>query len=141
MGNPPMNVFEASIENEGNELRLRIGKDRVPIDVSAVARAALETAPGKPVTAGIRAEAISVADDGREGTLAVTIEQVELLGHETLVAVKTASGVRMLVRLAALRDLAAGSVLRLALDPARIYLFGADGCSIPGSAPSVTRTR
>ncbi len=141
MGSPPMNVFAAVLVLESGGPRLRVGDDRIAVDLSAVPEADVRALAGKPISAGIRAEAIELAREAAEGSVAATVEHVELLGHETLVVAKTAGGVRLLIRLPAMRPLAPQAAVRLVLDPGSIYVFDADGRTVPGSAPSVTRTR
>jgi ABC-type sugar transport system ATPase subunit len=110
IGNPPMNLFPARIEGT----TLHLGEQAVPI------------APGRArrtgsVTAGVRPEAVALAEPGPTA-LPATVEHVEYLGHETLVHA-AAGAVRLVARVPGMRELASGAGIALRLDPERIYLF------------------
>jgi ABC-type sugar transport system ATPase subunit len=108
IGTPPMNLFPAAL-------------------AAAVLPAHLAGATsGRRLTAGIRPEAVTLADGAAPGTLDAVVERVELLGHETLVEAK-AGEIQMTARIPTMRELAKGEHVRLRLDPARLYLFDEDG--------------
>ncbi|MGH7855749.1 MAG: hypothetical protein ACREQY_00330, partial [Candidatus Binatia bacterium] len=59
--------------------------------------------------------------------------------HEILAAVRVGAadgaGVRLIVRLPAVPDLAPGAPVGLRIDPAEFYLFGEDGLSLSAPPP------
>jgi multiple sugar transport system ATP-binding protein len=62
--------------------------------------------------------------------LHLTVEHVEWLGHETLLYLR-AGDERVVARIPGMLTLAAAEPVTLAVDPARVYLFGADGAALP----------
>jgi ABC-type sugar transport system ATPase subunit len=80
--------------------------------------------------AGVRPEAVSLGAAWGEGALAATVEQVEALGHETLVHVRIAGGdapVRWVVREPGMARFASGDSVALRVAPDAVHWFGADG--------------
>jgi len=91
----------------------------------------LPGASAKPdAVAGVRPEAVTLGPAGGEGTLAATVEQVEALGHESLVHVRLAAGdaaVRWVVREPGMTRHAVGDAVALRVPPDAVHWFGADG--------------
>ena len=80
------------------------------------------------ITIGIRPEVLTLAPESAAGTLHLTVEHVEWLGHETLAHLRAAGDDgRVVVRLPGMHALTAGQPVALAVDPERIYLFDAAG--------------
>jgi ABC-type sugar transport system ATPase subunit len=89
-------------------------------------------AGGDDLTAGVRPEAVALADSGASGALDGTVVQVESLGHETLVHVRLAAGgseapVRWVVREHGMARRRTGDAVSLRVDPAALHLFAGDG--------------
>ena len=85
-------------------------------------------------TIGVRPEAVALAPAGG-GTLAATVEQVEALGHETLVHVRLAGGdageaPRWVVREHGMAVHAPGERVALRVDANALHRFGRDGRAI-----------
>ncbi len=96
IGNPPMNLLPAAV--------LRVDG----------------------VTAGVRPEAIALANDG-DG-VAATVEHVEELGHESLAHLRVEGAPQQVVaRLPGMPDVEVGQRVTLAIDPAHIRTFDASG--------------
>jgi multiple sugar transport system ATP-binding protein len=115
IGNPPMNLFPATLEGT----TLRIGAQTLPMSPARARRSGA-------VTAGVRPEAVSLAESG----LRATVEHVEYLGHETLVhagVVADGEPIRIVARIPGMRELDKGTTVALRLDPERIYVFDAAG--------------
>ena len=129
IGNPPMNLLPGRLlpdASGGAAVSVSGGTLRI---ASAPPRSA---ASQGTITVGIRPEALTLAADGTAGTLRLTVEHVEWLGHETLAHLHTGDGdARLIARLPGMHTLAAGQPVTLAVDPARIHLFGADGAALP----------
>jgi ABC-type sugar transport system ATPase subunit len=126
IGNPPMNLFPTRVTAAANgTAALQIGDQQLPLTPGRAA-----AAPGTPLTAGIRPEAIQLAHDEGPGVLRATVEHVEYLGHETLAHVRlgtTDEAVRLIARLPGMHRLDPAATIRLRLDPERLYLFDASG--------------
>ena len=77
-------------------------------------------------TVGLRASALRVV--GRPGDIALpgTVELAEIAGSDTFVHVATAAG-ELVAQLTGVHYFGLGTALTLYLDPAQVYLFGADG--------------
>jgi multiple sugar transport system ATP-binding protein len=119
MGNPPMNLFPARLDDQDGRLVLRVGDQTLPAGDRP-------RAPRRvPLTAGVRPEAFRVGTDG----LRAVVEHVENLGHETLVYAR-AGDVTLVARVAGMPELAVGSRVALGVEPASIYLFDADGAAV-----------
>jgi ABC-type sugar transport system ATPase subunit len=157
IGNPPMNLFPSRLipGKRRDGLVLQLGGQTVPIAPTGAAEERLRAHLDVPLTAGVRPEALRVypaspAQDAAGGDRAgarATVEHVECLGHETLVHLRVDAGddgapagssaarvetahpdaVPLVARIDGLPGLAKGDAVRVELDPARVYLFAADG--------------
>jgi ABC-type sugar transport system ATPase subunit len=78
------------------------------------------------VTLGIRPEHLSIRPEGA-GDLPATVTLRETLGGDAYLYVRTPSGQAMVVRAEGDTALNHGDRIGLALPPARVHLFGADG--------------
>ena len=92
----------------------------------------LAAAPGDDVMAGVRPEAVTLAEPGAAGALAGTVVQLEALGHETLVYVRLARGdgetpVRWVVREHGMVRHRMGEPVSLRVEPAAVHLFARNG--------------
>ena len=129
IGNPPMNLFPARLVGVAQgRLALQWGEQQAPLSaVPAGWRAWLE----RPLTAGIRPEAVRVADAGTEEGILTTVVDVEYLGHETLVKVQPAGAdpamTAIVARLPGMRRFDRGDGLRVQFATDRLYLFAAAG--------------
>jgi multiple sugar transport system ATP-binding protein len=129
IGSPPMNLFPARLSlDAGGQAWLEIGAGRVALPAGA-ASGALRGRTGQQLTAGCRAEALRLAAGGEDGVLHGVTEEVECLGHETLVRARVGEGA-FHVRLPGMRAPAKGEPIALAIDAAQLHLFGEDGAAI-----------
>ncbi|MBI3768484.1 MAG: ATP-binding cassette domain-containing protein [Deltaproteobacteria bacterium] len=150
IGNPPMNLFAARLGvDEYGGAALTLGAQTITISAERLAKVK-GAARDRVLTAGIRPEHLRLADaktgaEARRDTPALdaVVEHVEWLGHETLAYVRVpddtpaaerdAAGAHQLVaRLPGMQMLSTGDAVRLALDPAHLYFFDADGRALPG---------
>jgi ABC-type sugar transport system ATPase subunit len=80
------------------------------------------------LVAGVRPEALRLGRAGAADALAATVEQVEALGHETLVYVRLgAADARWVVREPGMARHAAGESVTVHVAPDAVHLFAADG--------------
>jgi ABC-type sugar transport system ATPase subunit len=129
IGSPPMNLFPARLAcDAGGRVWLELAELRVALPADARS-AALRALAGSEITAGCRAEALRLAGEGEAGALRARVEEVECLGHETLVRAR-AGELALTVRLPGVRPLAKGEPVALAIDAAQLHLFGADGAAL-----------
>ena len=89
IGSPHMNLYEGMVEEEGDELAVRLGAQRLALDASVLnRRPALRAQIGQPVVVGIRPEdmedAAVVADHPDDQRLEAEVDVREALGAETL---------------------------------------------------------
>ena len=120
VGEPPMNVFAASIRCEGDQVSFGLG-DQVRLDYPASAfapevRAAL--AKRSHATIGIRPYAVKRAADGVEAKVAVN----QWLGDQTHIAADFAGGTMVLVEHDRVR-LTPGETIRIHLAPGSLHVF------------------
>ena len=111
IGSPPMNFAPAHLLLEG------------PADDERVA--------------GVRPEAVTLAEPGAPGALAATVLQSEALGHETLVHVRLATGpggaeLRWVVREHGMARRRAGEPVALRVERGALHFFGRDGRALAG---------
>jgi multiple sugar transport system ATP-binding protein len=134
IGNPPMNLFPTRFSTDARgRSGLLVGTQTLPF-TGYEGRATLERAKTEAtLTAGVRPEALPVAAaEAGNGTLAVTVEYVEYLGHETLAHVRVAGAgddgaVPLVARLQGMHAFAKGAPLHLQWDARQVHLFGAGG--------------
>ncbi|MCS5557430.1 MAG: sn-glycerol-3-phosphate ABC transporter ATP-binding protein UgpC [Arenicellales bacterium] len=89
IGSPHMNLYEGMVEEEGDELAVRLGAQRLALDASVLnRRPALRAQIGQPVVVGIRPEdmedAAVVTDHPDDQRLEAEVDVREALGAETL---------------------------------------------------------
>lgn len=121
-GSPSMNLISGDIVHENGAARFRSPR----FDV-ALPEAFKSARPGKS-TLGIRPEHVGV-HVGANGGTTLTVRLVEPLGRDTLLYFDIGSE-RAFVAISEglkLADLKTGAPVSLSFDPARLYLFGADG--------------
>ncbi|NKE43790.1 ABC transporter ATP-binding protein [Roseomonas frigidaquae] len=113
IGSPPINLLPAEARADGaimtEGLRLH-------------AHGAL---PAGRVTLGLRPEALELAPPETPGTLPVSLRRAENLGAEWLLHAVTPGGTDLVARVPATAPVP--ERFSLAIDPARLHLFGADG--------------
>jgi ABC-type sugar transport system ATPase subunit len=129
IGSPPMNLFPARLSCDAAGLVwLELAETRLALPPGA-GRGALRALAGKQITAGCRAEALRLAGDGEAGTLRALVEEVESLGHETLVRAR-AGELAFTVRLPGMRPIAKSEPIAVAIDAAQLHLFDEDGTAL-----------
>ena len=118
IGTPPMNFLEAEVSANGGAPHVRLGESSFPLDDGAGVR------PGK-VVLGIRAEAIAVEQERRDGTIQATVVVVEPLGSHNLLTVRIGED---LVKVSTRPDVfpEPASDLWLRFEPARIRWMDPD---------------
>jgi multiple sugar transport system ATP-binding protein len=112
IGSPAMNVLPASAEGPV----VAAGPFRLHVPEAA------ERAARAPVELGVRPDDLLVTPDG-DGA-AATVDVVEAAGNETFLHLD-ADGHRLVARVGAEFRPAPESVVRISVDPARVYLFDA----------------
>jgi ABC-type sugar transport system ATPase subunit len=131
IGSPPMNLLPGRFAAAGAGTGVDVAGQRITIDQPPGCVA------GGAVTVGLRPEALRLAALASTApVIRARVEQVEYLGHETLVHLDAGGegdGVRFIARLAAAAPVGLGELADLAIDPASIHLFAADGEAIPRS--------
>jgi ABC-type sugar transport system ATPase subunit len=136
LGSPPMNLFAAPLAADAPAPMLVVGEQRLvlPALSEPVRRAA---AAGRPLTIGVRPEALVLADPGAPRTLAAVTRHVEHLGHETLVHLQMGT-VALVARTDGMRTWPRDAPVGVAVDPDALYFFDASGAAV--DAPNRTAT-
>jgi len=86
IGSPAMNLFEATISDDGSLLQL--GSQRLPLSETLYQRVpSLRAYAGRKIVVGLRAEDLPIAtgEQKSDATLVARVEEVEALGSELLV--------------------------------------------------------
>jgi len=138
IGSPGMNIFDTVLRSgEGGGLALELGARLLALPPEVVSRhPGLDGVIGQPLLGGIRPEAFLLPSAPLRGAaLQVTVNAVELLGHETLIYFNAVDGfgegdTQMVARLPAAQPVNVGSGLSLVLDTANLYFFNAQGEAI-----------
>lgn len=123
VGEPPMNVFSASVATTGESVSFGLG-DGVKLDYPASAFAPeVRAALGKRdrVTIGIRPYAVKRAEDGVAAKVAVN----QWLGDQTHIAADFAGGTMVLVEHDRV-SLTPGETIRIHLAPKSLHVFDAE---------------
>lgn len=123
VGEPPMNVFSASVATSGESVSFGLG-DGVKLDYPASAFAPeVRAALGKRdrVTIGIRPYAVKRAEDGVAAKVAVN----QWLGDQTHIAADFAGGTMVLVEHDRV-SLTPGETIRIHLAPKSLHVFDAE---------------
>jgi multiple sugar transport system ATP-binding protein len=127
LGNPPMNLVDATLESRGGESIVRLA--RAEISLSPAIRTALGGRADGNVVLGIRPEDLYETPPPGYRTTArvpVRVVAVEPLGAETLVVVALDGGQdEIIARLGRDTALRAGDRIDIALDAGAIHLFDA----------------
>jgi multiple sugar transport system ATP-binding protein len=128
IGAPAMNFLAGEVvgvDAGGTTVRL-LGDTTV-----TVPRVAESATAGQRVTVGVRPQhvALAAADAG----MGLSIEIVEILGSETVVHARAATGEPLLAVLGGQHRLTRGETVRLAFAPENVHLFGEDGIRLAGT--------
>jgi len=121
-GSPSMNLIAGDIVHENGAVRFRSPRFDVALPDS------LKSARAGTATLGVRPEHVGV-NVGSNGGTELAVRLVEPLGRDTLLYFDIGSERAFVAISEGLRlaDLNAGAPVSLSFDPARLYLFGADG--------------
>jgi multiple sugar transport system ATP-binding protein len=135
IGNPPMNLFPVRVSIEDGRPRLDLGGQTIAVVAEDGLASTLGPLAGRPLTGGVRAEALRLAHPG-ESPIRVRVEHTEALGHETLVTVRAGTadrpdGTNLIVRLPPTNAATQGQSLELAFDPRALHLFDESGQALP----------
>ncbi len=127
IGSPRMNVVAAVVGPDG----------RPVLAGGAVFPVRTDLAPGTRIDVGIRAEHLSPAENGDEGTLSGAVRVVEHLGSDVFVhlAVEGAA-YPVIVRIGGERQVRAGDLFRVTPEPSSIHVFDAAGLRVPTRSPA-----
>ena len=118
IGTPPMNTFEATVAT-GEAPDLVVGGGRLPLPPQLNAR--LEE--HQKVLAGVRPEHLVIGEAGAVDGVQATVQNVEWLGHESLVNLHV-DGQRVVMRLTgSTASLAPGQAVGLNTAAAHVLLF------------------
>jgi len=129
IGSPSMNLIASHVEPAGDGLVLSLAGERIAVGHGLEARFDNPVgSAGKVTQIGLRPEdAVDphLAGEGRR--LHGRVVMTELLGREQMVYLDLRDGTRGVARLHADHRAHAGDEIAIGIDPARLYLFRADG--------------
>jgi glycerol transport system ATP-binding protein len=112
---PPMNLIEGKVTQSG-----------VMLNGGLSLLIALPTSPSDTLTVGVRAGALRVHQREGDLVLAGKVELAEISGSDTFVHVHTQVG-ELVAQLTGVHVFSLGEAIKLYLNPAQVYVFGADG--------------
>ncbi|MCG8038890.1 MAG: sn-glycerol-3-phosphate ABC transporter ATP-binding protein UgpC [Candidatus Thiodiazotropha taylori] len=131
LGNPGMNIFDATLNRDTAMLQLAGGAWQIPYKKLLAGKPSLTKYMERPLLAGLRPEMFSTSSSGAE----VIVQSVESLGHECLVHF-TPSGASgsdqktLIARLPGTAIYQAGQSIRLGFNPGWLHFFTADGDAV-----------
>jgi ABC-type sugar transport system ATPase subunit len=120
LGAPQMNFLPGTVAEASGSLAIVVDDNRATF---TLARSS-PLAAGSAATIGIRPEHLAFAADG---PLAAKVEATEVLGAETVVHARLASGTPLTVAVRGISDVAPGATIRLAADHRFIHVFNEQG--------------
>jgi multiple sugar transport system ATP-binding protein len=132
LGNPGMNIFDATLNRETAMMQLAAGAWQIPFEPLLARKPSLVKYMDQPLLAGLRPEMFSTSTSGVEAS----VESVEALGHECLVYFTPLCVVpgrvrdTLIARLPGPAVNEAGQSIRLRFDPERLHLFTQEGDAI-----------
>jgi multiple sugar transport system ATP-binding protein len=123
VGEPPMNVFEASVSNGGDRLAFGLNEGvKLDYPVSAFAPGVRDALLARrKVVLGIRPYAVKRSADGVKAAVAVS----QWLGDQTHIAADFAGGTMVLVEHDRTK-LAVGETIGIHLDPSSLHVFDSE---------------
>jgi multiple sugar transport system ATP-binding protein len=133
IGSPGMNLIPSRLEPSGDGPALALAGERIVLGHGLEARFDRPgDSAGLVARIGLRPEDVvdpQLAGEGRclHGRVVLT----ELLGREQMVYLDLRDGTRVVARLHANHRLRTGDEIAIGIDPARLYLFQADGRALP----------
>ncbi|GAB3705042.1 ABC transporter ATP-binding protein [Mariniluteicoccus flavus] len=128
IGSPPMNFLDGEVVSHGQGDAVRIGTQHLPLPG--------QTGLQGKVRMGVRAEAVSLAEAGREDTLPAQVTVVEPLGSSTLLTVEV-EGQQMKVQAEPDVHVRNGDTVNLAVAQKAIRLYDPEsgmGWDLAGAA-------
>jgi multiple sugar transport system ATP-binding protein len=123
LGSPPMNLMTGRVERAASGARIVAG----PLRVRSFAPVVSDLV-GTTCTVGIRPSDLHVAEPGSDAVLEEPVRSCAFLGAELEIRLGTAD--QELVATIARPGPGIGELVRLAVHPADIHLFGPDGVAI-----------
>jgi len=141
IGSPGMNVLRTRLSRTDGVLVLHLGDALVPLPESVLRnQPGVEEWAGRDLLAGVRPEAIALAEGEGDETLAATVRAVESLGHETILHCDSGidnvatdspelatAGTSLVVVLPGHEAPRSGEALRLRIKGEGLRLFAPDG--------------
>ncbi|MCF1438697.1 MAG: sn-glycerol-3-phosphate ABC transporter ATP-binding protein UgpC [Candidatus Thiodiazotropha taylori] len=132
LGNPGMNIFDATLNRDTGIVQLAAGAWRIPVEPLLARTPSLMEYLDRPLLAGLRPERFSVSASGPEAS----VESVESLGHECLVyftpscVVSGKDPKTLVARLPGQALHETEQSIHLGFDPQRLHFFTAEGDAI-----------
>jgi multiple sugar transport system ATP-binding protein len=128
IGSPPMNLFPSTLQTgEDGRVRITLGNQTLPAEPAGLNADTLPRWLGKPITCGIRPEALVPVGEGELGALTAAVELVEYLGHETLLHARVQGAdplsTPLIARLPGMHVLRKGERVRFQVEPCDIVIF------------------
>jgi multiple sugar transport system ATP-binding protein len=123
LGAPQMN-FLPGVVSPSNALAIAVDDNRTALQLSPRATGLTE---GTSVVVGIRPEHLSIT---AQGPLAARVETTEILGAESIVHARLASGVPITVSVRGISGASPGGTIRLAADDRFIHVFDMAGQTV-----------
>jgi multiple sugar transport system ATP-binding protein len=128
MGSPPMNVVPGRLRSDGDELICELAGASVVLPNALVeSRPSLRAHGDRELLVGIRPDAFGLVAAGSDGALDGVVHLTEMLGSEALVHVEIDGGERVTGRFDGRIAALAGDRVGIAVDPARLDFFDANG--------------
>ena len=124
IGSPQMNFCDAEIVEEGGEISVKFGSNKLALTAEKAEKA--KEYIGKTVIMGIRPEDLYDDEESLEKYAATTVsadvEVTEMMGAETYLYL-VIDGMNFIARVKPDSEAAINTTIKVALDPAKIHLF------------------
>ncbi|GBD26882.1 Trehalose import ATP-binding protein SugC [bacterium HR30] len=142
IGNPPMNLFPATVSSENGRLFLAVQQARFAIAPSRLPGWLLTGGQAR-IVAGVRPEAIECDGEGGDGWHPADLDHVEQLGHETLLYLRlcNAQATRWVARVPGMRPFKKGDRVFVRVSPERWYVFEEPSALPEQAQPELARSQ
>lgn len=127
IGTPPMNFFDATLEDNGGQLFVHLCETKLQLSQETSAKVGQFV--GSEIRLGVRPEHIGSASADGACQLTATVEVVEPMGAETLVYLRNEAG-PFIAKVDAQKSYKVGESLTLAVLMAKAHIFSKQGVNL-----------
>ncbi|MCL2842695.1 MAG: sn-glycerol-3-phosphate ABC transporter ATP-binding protein UgpC [Oscillospiraceae bacterium] len=123
IGAPPMNLFEGTLVQEGEQILARFGEGyALPLTEQMAANPAVQQRLGKPLTFGMRPTDIKLDGEAAVEGLTMTVKQIEFFGAEVSIEME-GGGIQLTALVSNQIKVREEEMRSVTLKPERLHIF------------------